>query len=309
MSLKAAFEARNEPLRIAPSRKQMCGQKQTAPAIGAATVMENEATARSKLKDAGFDPDASVNDVAEIPGGVYSWGDPILHKITPIVFFSLRGDVPMCQYLRSKGASTTKKCEVRGRVSSGRRCCGLVFPMYAAVEGINSLEMCKWLYANGAQSDVRQQSNNGYTPITLAASDNNDELVRWLVLRGALCADDGSDIPTIPTKILRRARPAFERLVEWAGTATQPIRNPAVLAFLSGALPPKSNDDTDSSCILQYYLIGEPGIRKRIADYAGLYTKKEVSILRQVRDELPPFLAKPPPQKVVVLPRFMTSFD
>lgn len=213
----------------------------------------------------------------------------------------------MCEYLLSKGASTTKE-------SNG----AWNFPMQNAVLG-NSLEACKWLYVNGAQSDVRLVTRKGRTPLGIAAANNNDEIVRWLVLHGALCADDNTDIVECARIRIRLfinfsqniipVGPALKRLAVWAGTATQPSRNPAVVAFLCGALPPKSNDDTDSPCILQYYLSWEAGIRKQIAGFAGQYTKRQVSILRQVRDELPPFLAKPPPQKVVVLPRFMTSFD
>jgi hypothetical protein len=251
------------------------GQKQEAAADF--PMMENEVTARSKLKDAGFDPDASLD--AATTSNVYA-----LEKATPMIHFCLKGDMPMCQYLLSKGASTTKTCRSRGVE---------YFPMYAAVLS-GSLEMCKWLHVNGAQEDVRKKICVSYTPLCVAAANNKDELVRWFVLHGALCADDSTDI--VETQMLLPMsslynRSALERLAKWAGTATQPIRNPSVLAFLCGTLPPKSNDDADSPCILQYYLSGQSGIRKRIAEFAGLYTKREVSIMRQVRDEVPSFIA------------------
>ena len=235
-------------------------------------MMENETTARSKLKDAGFDPDASVDDVK--------------YGVTPMIYFCRKGDIPVCQYLRSKGASTT------GHSASTYR----NFPMLSAVWA-DGLEMCKWLYENGAQSDVRRENRSGRTPLRVAAANNKDELVRWLVLHGALCADDSSDIVDCARIQLRGfglgdVRPALERLAKWAITATQPIRNPSVVAFLCGTLPPKSNDDGESPSILQYNLTGQPGIRQRIAEFAGQYTKRQVSILRQVRDELPPFLAE-----------------
>ena len=272
MSLKVGDGG--EPL----SKKQKCGQKQTAPATSAATdvpMMENDATARSKLKDAGFDPDASVDDAAVVQfTPSLKWG------VTPMIYFCRRGDMPMCRYLRSKGASTTRMGKHEWP-----------FPMLTAVlSKINSLEMCKWIYKNGAQSDVRREYRTGHTPLSVAAANNKDELVRWLILHGALCADDSSDIVEVE-RINRYNRPALKRLAKWATTATQPIRNPSVVTFLCGALPPKSNDDTEGACILQY-LSGQPGIRKRIAELAGQYTKREVSILRQVRDELPPFLAE-----------------
>ena len=274
MSLKVGDD--EEPL----SKKQKGGQKQED-AVANFPMMETEATARLKLREAGFDPDASVNDIALV-----DITPTLTIGATPMLYFCRKGDIPMCQYLLSKGASTTEQ--------------RLSFPIMSAVSADN-LEMCKWLYVNGAQSHVRRETRTGCTPLGVAAKNNNDELVRWLVLHGALCADDSTDI--VDCELIRIARvmkssqnircvgPALERLSEWAGTATQPICNPAGVAFLCGALPPKSNDDIASPRILQCYLSGEPGIRKRVADYAGLFTKREVSILRQVRDELPPFLA------------------
>ena len=281
MSLKVGDD--DEPL----SKKRKHEMEPADPPINVAAdfpMMENEATARSKLREAGFDPDASVNQFAVV-NITPKW----VIGATPMIYFCRKGDIPMCEYLLSKGASTTKE-------SNG----GWNFPMQNAALG-NSLEACKWLYVNGAQSDVRRVTRKGRTPLGIAAAKNNDELLRWLVLHGALCADDNTDIVECARIRIRLfinfsqniipVGPALKRLAEWATTATQPVRNPAVVAFLCAALPPKSNDDADSPCILQYYLSGEPGIRQRIADFAGKYTKRQVSILRQVRDELPPFLA------------------
>ena len=57
MSLKVGDD--DEPL----SKKQKDGQKQEEAAADF-PMMEDEVTARSKLQDAGFDPDASVEDAA-----------------------------------------------------------------------------------------------------------------------------------------------------------------------------------------------------------------------------------------------------
>ena len=100
MSLKVGDE---EPL----SKKRKHEAEPSSPPINVAAsdfpLMEDEATARSKLEEAGFDPDASLNESALVNG---SRGG--LALITPMIYFCRRGDVPMCQYLLSKGATTTR---------------------------------------------------------------------------------------------------------------------------------------------------------------------------------------------------------
>lgn len=75
MSLKVGDD-NDQPL----SKKQKCGQKQNTAAD--LPMMENEATARSKLKDAGFDPDASVDDVAFV-----QFTSALQWNVTPMIYF------------------------------------------------------------------------------------------------------------------------------------------------------------------------------------------------------------------------------
>jgi len=70
--------------------------------------IEDEATAKQKLDDAGFDPvDANkACKVARADGVMLKW------TVTPMVHFaaagaSLAGDLPMCRYLHANGASVT----------------------------------------------------------------------------------------------------------------------------------------------------------------------------------------------------------
>ena len=86
----------------------------------------------------------------------------------------------MCRYLASRGASKTKSSED-----------GL-FPMYAMAEA-GSLDVCKLLYANGAKNDVRGADDEWWTPFHVAAIHNRGDVLRWLTLHGALCADSSSE--------------------------------------------------------------------------------------------------------------------
>ena len=280
------------------SKRQKCGngdQKEaTAEIIAFGGPMYDEATARRMLKELvrvpaeraddgeaeiGFDPDdAALNNVY---GSELEW-------TTPMVHFAREGDAKMCRYLLSKGASTTKLASWR--------------PMYAAaLEG--HLEVCKFLHANGASRDIWEKTPAGWTPFNVAVHNGHDELVRWLVLQGALCANDSSEeieerrifpnfcYGNISTIFARDVRVDISHkcklLVGWAEEVTQ--SHSALVMFLLGTLPPAP--DTVQSRALQC-LSGHPGVRKNIGDFVGLeVTKgKQLRILRQVVDVLPSFI-------------------
>ena len=185
----------------------------------------------------------------------------------------------MCRYLLSKGASTTK-------ADGG----GIYFPMYAAVSR-DHLDVCKLLYENGAQDDVRRMGKYNWTPFKIAANLGHAKVVRWLVLHGALCADNNSED-------VEGGRIQWEnwsgnmasscnQLVVWAEEVTQ--SHSALLTFLGGTLPVAS--DADQRCILPC-LSGHPGVRKHIGDFVGLEVtkRKQLGILRSVVEVLPSFV-------------------
>ena len=261
--------------------------------------MYDEATARKMLQEVrlphcngeviidrelvvfqGFNPDALDSTYF-----VVSWGE----EITPMLRFAETGDAKMCRYLISRGASTTKAVD-------GDQ----VFPMLsAATQG--HLDVCKVLYANGAHNDVRKTSNynehlpENWTPFFAASYNEHVEVVRWLVLHGALCADNESEViegeridflHRSPNKSLGRSRDA---LVAWAEEVTQ--SHSAFITFLGGTLPPAP--DEDHRCMLQC-LSGHPGVRKHIGDYFGLEItkRKHLRILRSVVEVLPSYIER-----------------
>jgi len=289
----------DEPL----SMRQKRGGDETVPVIIAlGGPMYDEATARKMLEEAvlvhenlvlfdnedesGFDPnDAALDNIHEVHDLTFGG-----NGITPMIYFAHEGDVKMCRYLTSRGASTTKRSP--DNVWS---------PMEAAVE-CGHLEVCKVLHANGAKNDIWKEDVTGFTPFQNVAGltpfyhatyAGHDELLRWLVLQGALCADDNSEEVVVDriyprnyrgiTQVMSRT---CDRLVEWAAEVT--LSHSSMVMFLLGILPPAPG--TDQSCILQC-LSGHNGVRKHIADFVGLeVTKgKHLRILRNVKDVLPSF--------------------
>ena len=229
----------------------------------------------------GFDPnDAALNNTYVV-GDNYFRGE----RITPLIYFARKGDVKMCRYLISRGASTTKLAEIW-------------YPMCMAAEE-GHLDVCKVLYANGAQNDVRRDRDdeNRWTPFHHAACLRRDEVLRWLTLHGALCQDGNSEeiegdriYPTTThVWIVHRTQmsTSCKRLVVWAKEATQ--THSSLVAFLHGALPPAP--DQDQSRTLQC-LSGHPGVRKHIGDFVGLEVtkRKQLRILRNVVHVLPSFI-------------------
>ena len=114
--------------------------------------VEEEETARKKMKEAGFDPD-DVAKQCKLSDRARKAFDTPFDKMRPITYFCRVGDLKMCRYLLSKGASTTATST-----------CGWWFPMYTAALG-GHLDVCKWLYAHGAKEDMGRRNTSGYTPL------------------------------------------------------------------------------------------------------------------------------------------------
>ena len=267
--------------------------------------MYDEATARKMLREVvllpadsdsddedaeeaviGFDPDDAALDNLYYVDDENDFEGVML---TPMIWFAYKGDAKMCRYLISRGASTTKGSEDGA------------FPLGAAARH-GHLEVCKILYANGAQNNIRRTDDSEWTPFHFAAMNDRDQVLRWLTLHGTLCADSSSEsvegdliypeTSHYPERYRRVNRniirglisPSCVRLVEWAKEVTQ--THSALVMFLLGTLPP--SPETFQSRTLQC-LSGHPGVRKHIADFVGLeVTKgKHLRILRQVVDVLP----------------------
>ena len=271
--------------------------------------MYDEATARKILKEAvlisadeaedgeaviGFDPDdAALDNIYFVNDGNFS-----RVRMPPIVYFADKGDAKMCRYLMSRGASTTQ---------SGVEVNVYYNPLFAAADE-GHLDVCKVLYANGAQR-TSFDNQDGFTPFHAAAINDHDEVLRWLTLHGALCADGSSETveghriyPNSFASSEEEDRIFSEawmctrkgeissscvRLVGWAKEVTQ--THSALVTFLLGTLPPAP--DADQNCILQC-LSGHAGVRKHIGDFVGLEVtkRKHLRILHQVVDVLPSFV-------------------
>ena len=202
-----------------------------------------------------------------------------------MIYFARKGDVKMCRYLASRGASTTQSTYFWSPMRA------------AAYEG--HLQVCKFLQANDASHDILKVTSGGtLTPFHSAVLHGHDEVVRWLVLQGALCADGSSEEIEIDREHLIYPKDCFggngskissacERLVEWTEEITE--SHSALVMFLFGTLPPAPGKD--QSRTLQC-LSGHPGVRKHICDFDGqeVTKRKQLRILRSVVDVLPSFI-------------------
>lgn len=272
------------------SKRQKCDGGETPSAFVLGGPMYDEETACKILREArvrpgdgedvlyyeneeeaatGFDP----RDLDNVYHSVDDYGE-----FTPMFFYANKGDLKMCRYLLSRGASTTR---LDGDNFS---------PMHAAaIKG--RFDLGKLLYANGAKDHVRLKNKYSWTPFLYTALYGYDDFVKWLVLHGALCRDDNSD--EVDGDLIHYGRTgsandriyaACRRLVDWSRDVLQ--EHSSMVTFLLGTLP--LIPDSGRTCILES-LNGHPGIRKLIGDFVGLeVTKaKQLRILRSVVKVLP----------------------
>ena len=150
--------------------------------------MEDEETARKKLEALEFDPD-KVNDAKTYGFRPVNEMHLDCWTATPMAHFCRAGDLPMCRYLLSRGASTTK-----GGFDDDDEW----FPMMAAARG-GQLDVCKWLYSCGAASDVSRhflmRDGDSLAPLWYATRSGDKryfEVGKWLILKGALHGSEGN---------------------------------------------------------------------------------------------------------------------
>ena len=156
------------------------------------------------------------------------------------------------------------------------------------------LDICKFLYFHGAKDDIRRVNRSGMTPFLTAAGNWHDEVLQWLVLNGALCADDNSEVIEA-ARLEQNIRPrhyyvpniyhSLTKLLEWAEEVIQD--HASLLMFLCGTLP-SSATSSGHSRILQN-LSGHLGVRKHIAAFVRIecVTTKHLRMLHQLVEVLP----------------------
>ena len=106
--------------------------------------IEDEESARTKLREAGFDPDdvrTARSDLTRPVNYICGWRD-----ITPMAHFAFHGDLPMCRYLHHvRGASTTKAAQEHRTSEMGRNDTAPFWkPLYGAIY-MKKYDVAKWL--------------------------------------------------------------------------------------------------------------------------------------------------------------------
>ena len=120
------------------------------------------------------------------------------------------------------------------------------------------------------------------------------DLSKWLILRGALCKDNG--LGDLDVEVMKKdlgqvydksiAKQERKLLLEWASDLYR--ARTLFLLFLSGAFycPKHANRTRQSSSPLQL-ICGKSGVLELIGDYAGFVRGREARIVRQLTEMLP----------------------
>ena len=216
--------------------------------LDAGGPIENDETAWQKLRDA-KDEEKGYSLTGFYPEDISKaiLANPIhIGFITPMGYFVRKGDLPMMRWLYVHGFDT-RDAEIVFH-----------FPMYeAAREG--NLEACQWLYHHGAHDQIKRRTHNNVSPLsaTFYEAEKRD-VSRWLILRGALCKDDGSgdlDLGLVKKDLNQYEYCVEERrvLLEWANGHQQD--RGAFFVFLMGTLsPPEYSPSALRKLLLQRLL-------------------------------------------------------
>jgi len=153
--------------------------------------VEDDETARKKLRDAGFDPDDVHTAMSDVDRDTSSFAFDNFFKnmsnITPMAFFAYYGDLPMCRYLHHvRGAVTTTATDEHLSEPDDEV---LFFPIYAAAYKLN-FDIVKWLYRHGAKSEILKVEGEDSALSVCFEVDyqvsNGPDLTKWLVMEGVL---------------------------------------------------------------------------------------------------------------------------
>ena len=180
--------------------------------------IEDEVTARKKLEDAGFDP-VKVTQIKLVnnPDGLENtW------YVSPIIHFAGAGDLKMCRYLVTRGASATDEAGVEINIV---KC-----PMSAAAV-FGRKDVCQWLFHHGAHIHISRERSNplrlALEPMKQVHLETATETVKWLLFNDGIPSDaegylNGSAMKKVFTmdRIERysvdEAQNGRERLLHWA---------------------------------------------------------------------------------------------
>ena len=157
--------------------------------------VEDDKTAREKLREAGFDP----NDAHTARSDLENEGIRYWYNITPLTHFAFYGDLPMCRYLHHVHGASTKTATEAHRAEPSKDVPW--FPIYAASWN-NQFHILNWLCLNGSISETLKGDDFGESPLGLISDfDRNPKsleerktrlgLVKWLILEGVLEDDLG----------------------------------------------------------------------------------------------------------------------
>ena len=265
--------------------------------------VEDDKTAREKLREAGFDPD-DVQTVQTFPNANAFWG-LMAGDVTPMTHFAFHGDLPMCRYLYHVREATTEAKRNASYASTPW------FPLLAAVRQ-KHYKLAKWLFLNGADKDIRLKSRKtlrsafGHLVHMQYARKNAEimEQVIWYISHGAL-QDDNSTVDEQTILLLRDSLDCEERSNTiccsnwgfWKGViatfldAANCYLGPKFSfdAFLLGTLSRRitSNGDVVASSSTCAQLGPHRGVLEKISDYVGyVKSKSEVGRVRDFRDAL-----------------------
>mmetsp|Transcript_25558 Transcript_25558/g.73903 ORF Transcript_25558/g.73903 Transcript_25558/m.73903 type:complete len:190 (+) Transcript_25558:316-885(+) len=129
------------------------------------------------------------------------------------------------------------------------------------------IDVVRWLHCHGARNDIKRVSIENISPLSSAFMGGQIEVLKWLILAGALCKEDDSgdlDMVLVRDQLSTNsygARYLRRTGLEWTAEFLQ-NRN-ILITFLKGTMTKARNQSP------LHILNGKDDVLRMIATYAG----------------------------------------
>ena len=149
------------------------------------------------------------------------------------------------------------------------------------------LNVCKWLYDNGAAEDITNANNGGFTPMHMACNGGHLSVCQWLVLNSALNdpTSEQVDEAIVQAAASRMSNHTQSKLLSWARDMIDTHDTFLNVFLRASVILPASQQHVHPSarCLLPRL---HRAVLERVSWFAGVEVGRRVRNVREFKEAL-----------------------